>query len=336
MPSPQFGHKRKHANHLALLARMMEDRLPDRLRQAPSLAAVYERLLRYSGLGPFLAYQYAIDLNYSDVIDFDESDFVVAGPGALDGIAKCFADTGRRSASSVIAWMVEHQDSEFGRLGLSFQRLHDRPLQLIDCQNLFCEISKYARLAHPHALGLSQRTRIKQLYRHDPTPSDNNSVAASLDDRRMKPPDLIGMEAALMLWRHPGGLQDRVIDPCAVLEGSFVAPSSWVSPLEKWLWPVRRKLPRRAFGENALQGAAMHGEAARRLGHVAAAQFIDPLDMLPAHAIGRHRVFRKFRLVMGDGHQGVVDLVRRRRAWRDSRKRRASPPSPRWRYCRSR
>lgn len=170
MPPPNLGQRRKHANHLALLARMMADQLPDRLRQAPSLADVYERLLRYPGLGPFLAFQYAIDLNYSDLIDFDEDDFVVAGPGALDGIAKCFVSTGRRSAATVIAWMVERQDAEFTRLGLSFQRLGGRRLHLIDCQNLFCEISKYARAAHPDVPGVSGRTRIKQAYRVDPRP----------------------------------------------------------------------------------------------------------------------------------------------------------------------
>ncbi len=170
MPSPNLGHVRKHANHLTLLVRMMDDRLPNRLRQAPSLADVYERLLRYPGLGPFLAFQYAIDLNYSDLLNFDEDDFVVAGPGALDGIAKCFVSTGPRSAAAVIAWMVEHQDAEFARLGLSFQRLGGRRLHLIDCQNLFCEISKYARAAHPDVAGLSGRTRIKQNYRAAPRP----------------------------------------------------------------------------------------------------------------------------------------------------------------------
>ncbi len=171
MPPPCLGHVRKHRNHLALLGRMMEDRLGDRLRQAPSLADVYERLLRYPGLGPFLAFQFAIDINYTDLLDFDEDDFVVAGPGALDGIAKCFFNTSGRSPAAVIEWMVENQEAEFDRLGLVFQRLSDRRLHLIDCQNLFCEISKYARVAHPDVQGLSGRTRIKQAYRIDPRPA---------------------------------------------------------------------------------------------------------------------------------------------------------------------
>jgi hypothetical protein len=42
--------------------------------------------------------------------------------------------------------------------------LRGRPLQLIDCQNLFCEVDKYARVAHPDIAGHSGRTRIKQRF----------------------------------------------------------------------------------------------------------------------------------------------------------------------------
>ena len=61
---------------------MIDDGLPGQLARASSLATVYQKILGYPGLGPFLAFQYAIDLNYSTLIDFNESDFVVAGPGA--------------------------------------------------------------------------------------------------------------------------------------------------------------------------------------------------------------------------------------------------------------
>jgi hypothetical protein len=109
MPSPPFGRVRKHSNHLVLIARMMTDRLADRLRQAPDLRAVYESILGYPGLGRFLAFQYAIDLNYSALLDFDEADFVVAGPGALDGISKCFRSTSGRSPEEVIRWVTDRQ-----------------------------------------------------------------------------------------------------------------------------------------------------------------------------------------------------------------------------------
>jgi len=170
MPAPRLGHERKHTNHLSLLRMMMDDGLPASIERAPSLRAIYELLKPYPGLGPFLAFQYAIDLNYSSFLDFEESEFVVAGPGALDGIAKCFSSVDKRSAEEVIHEMADRQEREFGRLGLTFEGLFGRPLQPIDCQNLFCEISKYARVAHPRVQGISNRTRIKQCYRPSTEP----------------------------------------------------------------------------------------------------------------------------------------------------------------------
>ncbi|MCH7885985.1 MAG: hypothetical protein IIC01_12165, partial [Planctomycetes bacterium] len=113
-------------------------------------------------IGPFLAYQYATDLNYSELTSFDEMHFVVPGPGALDGIRKCFSDLGGLNEVEIIKVVADQQEDQFARLGLSFQSLWGRRLQLIDCQNLFCEVGKYARVAHPDVVGLSGRTRIKQ------------------------------------------------------------------------------------------------------------------------------------------------------------------------------
>lgn len=170
MPAPRLGYERKHANHLSLLRMMMEDGLPAKIEAAPSLSSVYDLLKPYPGLGPFLAFQYAIDLNYSTLLDFEESEFVVAGPGALDGIAKCFSNVDGRSAEKIIYEMTDRQEREFARLGLKFDGLFGRRLQPIDCQNLFCEISKYARVAHPEVRGTSNRTRIKQSYRPSSEP----------------------------------------------------------------------------------------------------------------------------------------------------------------------
>jgi hypothetical protein len=167
MPAPAFGYVRKHSNHLALIARMMSDRLPDRLREAQVLENVYELILAYPGLGRFLAFQYAIDLNYSTLLDFEESEFVVAGPGALDGISKCFSNTDGRSPEAIIRWVTERQDLEFSARGLEFDGLYGRPLQPIDCQNLFCEVSKYTRVSHPELQGVANRQRIKQTYKQD-------------------------------------------------------------------------------------------------------------------------------------------------------------------------
>jgi hypothetical protein len=127
-------------------------------------------LRSYPSIGPFLAYQYATDLNYSAILDCSEMDFVAAGPGALSGLRKCFVDLGDLSPEDTIRWICDSQASSFERLGLDFKTLFGRPLQLIDCQNLLCEIDKYARVAHPEYSNGAGRTRIKQRFKPSSVP----------------------------------------------------------------------------------------------------------------------------------------------------------------------
>jgi NTP pyrophosphatase (non-canonical NTP hydrolase) len=96
----------------------------------------------------------------------------VPGPGAIDGIRKCFTDTAGRSDAYMIRFVTERQKAEFDRLGLDFQTLWGRDLQLVDCQNLFCEVDKYARVVHPEIKGASGRSRIKQKLRPNDDPID--------------------------------------------------------------------------------------------------------------------------------------------------------------------
>jgi 5-hmdU DNA kinase, helical domain len=170
MPSPDFGNARKHRNHLRLIERMMRTEAPARVAEAESLKDVFNVLLSYPSLGDFLAFQFAIDLNYSSLVNFPESDFVVAGPGARDGIRKCFVDTAGLSDEDVIYATTELAEPEFARLGIEFHNLWGRQLQPIDCQNIFCEVDKYARVMHPEYQGNSGRLRIKQKYTRNPDP----------------------------------------------------------------------------------------------------------------------------------------------------------------------
>ncbi|MEU8803228.1 nucleotide kinase domain-containing protein [Spirillospora sp. NPDC048819] len=171
MPQPPLGADRKHGNHLRLLELMMADGAPERVAEAPSMEHAFEVLKGYPGLGRFLAFQFLIDLNYSSLLAFEEMDFVVAGPGACDGIRKCFGPASAGIEAEVIRYVTDTQQQHFQRLGLDFEGLGGRrPLQLIDCQNLFCETDKYARVAHPEVSGISGRVRIKQTYRADTAP----------------------------------------------------------------------------------------------------------------------------------------------------------------------
>ncbi|MEJ7657807.1 MAG: nucleotide kinase domain-containing protein [Thermoleophilaceae bacterium] len=153
-----FGHRRKHRNHLALVELMLRDRLGRSIASVESLSGLYELLLGYPMIGPFMAYQLAIDINYSELVDFDESSFTMPGPGALRGIRKVFADPGVATPSELILWVTENQE----RLGIDMPTLWGRRLQAIDCQNLFCELDKYARVKFPHLR--SERVRIKQRF----------------------------------------------------------------------------------------------------------------------------------------------------------------------------
>lgn len=170
MPSgkKEFGSPRKHENNFLLLEMMLKDELHKKIWDYKNLKSVYEAFLSYPTIGPFLAYQYAIDIAYSGYSEAKESDYVVAGPGALRGIKKCFSSIGGYTAADVIKYMVDNQEAEFERLGLDFKYLKNRKLQLIDCQNLFCEFDKYCRVKYPNIV--VGNTRIKQKYKPNSTP----------------------------------------------------------------------------------------------------------------------------------------------------------------------
>ncbi|MBB1286822.1 hypothetical protein HRH25_20745 [Flavisolibacter sp. BT320] len=174
MPSGRsaFGFPRKHSNHLKLIELVIKKNTHERLTEAKTMQQAFEMIKQLPGLGDFLAYQFVIDINYSEILNFSEADFVVPGPGAKGGISKCFSDTGGLSNVEVIKLMTDRQEIEFERLGLSFKNLWGRPLQLIDCQNLFCEVDKYARVKHPDIKGNSERTRIKQTFKATAKPID--------------------------------------------------------------------------------------------------------------------------------------------------------------------
>lgn len=160
-----FGYSKKHRNHLKLIEFMMEDNFAEKVSNTNSLENLFSLLKEYPTIGNFLAYQYAIDINYSNLVNFDEMDFVFPGPGAKDGIKKCFTDFGNFNESDIIKLVTDNQQNEFEKNNIQFKELWGRPLQLIDCQNLFCEVDKYSRVAHPDVKGISGRTRIKQIFK---------------------------------------------------------------------------------------------------------------------------------------------------------------------------
>lgn len=155
---------KKHQHHLRLLEKMFNDGIHERLAGAGSMQDGFDILKSYSTIGSFLAYQYIIDINYSEIVDFSEMDFVVPGPGARRGLRRCFRENNGLSDSDLIRFITFEQEREFERLGIRFRSLWGRPLQLIDCQNILCEFDKYSRVAFPDCARV-HGSRIKQKFR---------------------------------------------------------------------------------------------------------------------------------------------------------------------------
>lgn len=191
MPPVGAENRYKHTGHLQLLDRMMRDGIVQKIQSAGSFEQVFSILRSYKSVGDFLAYQWTIDLNYSPLINFSEMDFIVAGPGAKRGLRKCFRSTGGVSDAELIRVVAESQADEFQRRGLDFLSLGGRPLQLIDCQNLFCEIDKYTRIELSGPVPNKKQSRPKQLFR----PIDGPPVCWyppkwGLNDQRFNQPSM--------------------------------------------------------------------------------------------------------------------------------------------------
>jgi len=154
----------KHERYLVLVKYMMSTNVTGRLQAARTYADAFKVLQSYPLHGKsFIPMQHLCDLNYSEVINFDEDDFIVPGPGALDGIQKCFRTLIGITPSDLMRGIVDDQEGFFEAVGeIPVMLMGKRRLHAIDCQNLFCETDKYARVAHP-GFNLA-RTAIKQKF----------------------------------------------------------------------------------------------------------------------------------------------------------------------------
>ncbi|MCE5320517.1 MAG: hypothetical protein LLF93_05370 [Bacteroidales bacterium] len=160
----------KHEKWLQMLKdEMIGDKIIRNILKAKSLNDAYELLRKCSFLGDFLAYQYAIDFNYSPVINFSEDSFVKAGIGAIRGIKKCFEPLENNTYEDAIKYTQDNFEKYQNQFGYTeFKNLFGRPLTLIDIQNCFCETDKYLRAKRPDLQ--IDNVRIKQKYKATDNP----------------------------------------------------------------------------------------------------------------------------------------------------------------------
>lgn len=159
----------KHERWLRMIdEKFIKEKLFFKIIKSTSLQEVFETLQKCPFIGDFLAYQYAIDFNYSEVINFDENSFVKAGIGAIRGIKKCFENANRYNNEDLIRHTHENLYKYRERYGYSdFKNLFGREPTLIDLQNCFCETDKYLREKMPELK--VDNVRIKQIYRRQPS-----------------------------------------------------------------------------------------------------------------------------------------------------------------------
>ena len=154
----------KHEKWLTMVEKeFVSKNLFTKILNAVSLEEVYHILNQCSFIGSFLAYQYAIDFNYSPYLNFSEDSFVKAGIGAIRGIKKCFISYGI-NYEDAIYYIKEHLDDLRNMYGYNkFQSLFGHEPTLIDLQNCFCETDKYLRAKIPELK--VDNVRIKQNYK---------------------------------------------------------------------------------------------------------------------------------------------------------------------------
>jgi len=135
-------------------------------KKCSSLEELFNKFISVPYIGNFLAMQFAIDCNYSEVFNFDENEFIVPGPGAIRGIDRCFEGQKKiQDYVEIIKWVGENLNILLEEKGYNVKFLPNRKPTLIDSQNCFCEVSKYLRAVPDMNIGSSGEKRIKQKFK---------------------------------------------------------------------------------------------------------------------------------------------------------------------------
>jgi hypothetical protein len=122
------------------------------VKSANSLKRVWQIFNDTQGFGRFLAYELAIDVNYSRLIEFSENDWVNAGPGCKRGIQWIW---GERNSSvkweDYIAYLQIRQQQFISGIDRYDEWLGvypGYPLTLRSIEHSLCEFQKYARVKY--------------------------------------------------------------------------------------------------------------------------------------------------------------------------------------------
>lgn len=139
----------------------------DNLLKLETPEQVYLKMYKdIEGLGPFLAYQIWVDFTYISEYPFSENHFTIAGPGCRAGIDLLFKDKAGMTHEECIFWLRDNQNQIFAQLGYvpemfwSVEEPHDQCMNVMQLENMFCELSKYTRCKQALAEGKKPRGKV--------------------------------------------------------------------------------------------------------------------------------------------------------------------------------
>lgn len=167
----------KHEQYLTVWGEhiLFNDLVLQELLESKDLESLCLRLQDIPGVGRFMSYQFAQDLNYTNLLNHDMSKHVEEGPGSIRGIHRMFDIDGSVDYKEILKWTHENIYELFDIYGLGgqFEEFKEKPIGLEDIQNCFCETDKYMR-----GIKTSEGKRIKQKYKH----GNSREVTAELPE----------------------------------------------------------------------------------------------------------------------------------------------------------
>lgn len=125
--------------------------------------AMYDEI---EGLGPFLAYQIWVDFTYIPEYPFSENHFTIAGPGCRAGIDLLFLNKDGMTHEECIFWLRDNQDEVYSQYGYdrdkfwSGEQPEDRCMNVMQLENMFCELQKYTRCVQAVERGDKPRGKV--------------------------------------------------------------------------------------------------------------------------------------------------------------------------------
>lgn len=148
--------------------------LLDSLFLAKSFEDLFNVFKKLTNFGDFQSYQYAQDLNYTKIFNFDDNSFCSAGPGTKRGILRTFDIEGKPDYQEIVKWVhnnIIDLMKEFGNLfDIDYLDLF-KPIPgylptVPDLSNIFCETDKYMRVSGLEQIGVEGK-RMKQIFKEN-------------------------------------------------------------------------------------------------------------------------------------------------------------------------